>query len=186
MIQVLLGMLAGGAIGAFVGWRGRCTTGACPLTSNPYLGGVFGALLGMAVAATLVERGRGGEVTVSEFMSSADSTQSAAFVHVDSETAFDTLVRDAKAPVLVDFWATWCPPCRVQGKILDEVAGAAGGRVVIAKVDVDKVQALAERFTIQSIPTLMMFREGKLQWKRIGVQSRDSLLELLNLGAARE
>lgn len=82
-------------------------------------------------------------------------------ISVSSEAEFDELVRDAALPVLVDFWAAWCGPCRMVAPELEKLARGREGRVVVAKVDTDALGAVAGRFGIQSIPTLIVFREGK-------------------------
>ena len=82
-------------------------------------------------------------------------------IAISSVADFDELVRDAKAPVLVDFWAAWCGPCRMVGPEVEKLAASRSGRVITVKVDTDAQPALSARFGIQSIPTLMVFRAGK-------------------------
>jgi thioredoxin 2 len=82
-------------------------------------------------------------------------------VPIASKQDFDELVRDAKAPVLVDFWAAWCGPCRMVGPELEKIAGKRAGEVIIAKVDTDALPEVAGAFGIRSIPTMIVFRDGK-------------------------
>lgn len=81
---------------------------------------------------------------------------------------FERDVLQAKGLVLVDFWATWCPPCRRLAPTVDALAAEYEGRLSVAKVDVDESPELAERFGIQSIPTLMLFRDGQPVDQRLG------------------
>jgi thioredoxin 2 len=85
---------------------------------------------------------------------------------IGSAAEFDELVQNAKAPVLVDFWATWCPPCRAVAPELAKLAGQRAGSVVVAKVDTDALPDVAGRFGIRSIPTMILFRAGR-EAKRI-------------------
>ncbi len=82
-------------------------------------------------------------------------------VALESAGDFDELVRDAHGPVLVDFWADWCPPCRRVAPELEKVASDAAGRAIVAKVDTEALPDLASRFGIRSIPTMIVFRGGK-------------------------
>ena len=93
---------------------------------------------------------------------------------------FEKEVLESKTPVLIDFWATWCGPCRMQGLVLDEIA-AESDAVKIGKVNVDEEQMLALRFGITSIPTLMLFKDGKEADKLVGLRSKEELKEVLGL-----
>ena len=72
-------------------------------------------------------------------------------------------------PVLVDFYATWCGPCKTMAPILEQVATQHGGKVRIIKIDVDRNAAVAQQFRVQSIPTLILFHQGKPVWRQAGV-----------------
>ncbi len=80
---------------------------------------------------------------------------------LDSTADFDELVRDAPAPVLVDFWAEWCPPCRMVAPELEKIAAECAGEVIVAKVDTEALPDVAARFDIRSIPTMILFRDGR-------------------------
>lgn len=82
-------------------------------------------------------------------------------IAMDSAQDFDELVRDSPAPVLVDFWAAWCGPCRMVAPELEKLAGAKAGGLVVAKVDTEALPDVAARFGIRSIPTMILFRGGK-------------------------
>lgn len=92
---------------------------------------------------------------------------------------FKQAVLGVDKPVLIDFWATWCPPCRAQLPILDQVAADIGDGAVIAKVNVDEEHALARMFNVQSIPTLLIFKDGKIAKRYSGLTAKDELLQAL-------
>jgi thioredoxin 1 len=92
-----------------------------------------------------------------------------------NETNFDREVLQSSLPVVVDFWAEWCGPCKMLAPSLDEIARELQGQAVIAKVNVDEQPALAARFGIQSIPTLLYFSGGELRDQTIGVVGRKTI-----------
>ncbi len=94
------------------------------------------------------------------------------------EGHFDTIIQ-SPIPVLVDFHATWCGPCKAQSPILKELAGELGDKVKVIKVDVDKNPAIASRFQVQGVPTIAIFKDGKLQYKNAGVHSKAQLYSIL-------
>lgn len=84
--------------------------------------------------------------------------------------------------VLVDFWAPWCGPCKMQGPIIDELAKELESKdgVKVSKLNVDENQATAQEFNVMSIPTLKIFKDGQVVEEMVGLQSKDSLLEMIN------
>jgi len=88
---------------------------------------------------------------------------------------FDDLIQTSELPVLVDFWAEWCAPCRMIGPVVKQVAKAYSGRLITIKINVDKRPAIARRYHVQSIPTLILFRRGQAIMRITGARSFEQL-----------
>src|SRR5665647_628200 len=91
---------------------------------------------------------------------------------------FESLINDSR-PVIIDFHAVWCSPCKMQSPILKEVASEFGDKIKVIKIDVDQNNEIAGRYNIQSVPTLIIFKNGKLVWRQSGVVSKSQLKSIL-------
>ena len=94
-----------------------------------------------------------------------------------SDTTFDEAVSASDAPVLVDFWAEWCGPCKMIAPILEEIAEERGDAVTIAKLNVDEAGDIARRFEVMSIPTLILFQNGEPVKRIVGAKPKQALLD---------
>ncbi len=94
-----------------------------------------------------------------------------------TDTNFNEEVKGADGPVLVDFWAEWCGPCKMIAPILEEIATDHAGKIRIAKLNVDDAPATAQEFQVMSIPTLILFKDGEVQKRIVGARGKGQLLE---------
>lgn len=96
-----------------------------------------------------------------------------------TKNTFDTEIQGANTPVLVDFWAPWCGPCRMLSPVLDELAGEMSGQVKILKVNVDEEPELASKFGVMTIPTVIAFKQGKEANKVVGFRSKEDFKNMI-------
>ncbi|WP_111642110.1 thioredoxin TrxA [Marinimicrobium alkaliphilum] len=102
-----------------------------------------------------------------------------AIVHV-TDASFEQEVLQSDVPVLVDFWAAWCGPCKMIAPVLDELAGEYQGKIKIAKVDVDANKETPGKFNIRGIPTLIIFKDGNIEATKVGALSRPQLVDFID------
>lgn len=93
---------------------------------------------------------------------------------------FDSEVSNSDVPVLVDFWASWCGPCKMVAPIIDELANDFAGTAKVGKVNVDEQRELAMQYRVMSIPTILVFKNGDVVDKAVGVRSKDDFSEMIN------
>ncbi|MGC8743569.1 MAG: thioredoxin [Verrucomicrobiia bacterium] len=151
MLSTIITILIGAAFGAAMGYFGQCSSGACPLTSTWWRGALYGAFIGLLVSL----------VAGSPFGNNGQNADETNVKSVVDPSQFDSLVLKSQQPVIVDFYATWCPPCRRLSPIIAKLANEYAGKVNVIKVDIDKGTKLANQYRISAVPTLMGFKDGK-------------------------
>jgi thioredoxin 1 len=151
----------GGLIGAALGYFGQCSSGTCPLTSTWWRGALYGSVMGL-VLYTLSGRGSG----------AAEDSKNVLPI---KESNFDAEVIQASTPVVVDFFATWCAPCRKLSPMLDKLAEPFAGQIKFVKVNIDEAPGLAKQYKIEGVPTLLFFKGGKTSDAIVGLPSAEEL-----------
>jgi len=165
--RILLGVLIGGSIGAVLGYFGKCSSGTCPLTANPYRGAIYGAVMGALLVSVFSRTPKEGE-------------ESPNIVHINHETDFKTRVLNANGICLVDLFSDRCPTCRVLAPTISAIADKYIGKVTVCKVDVDRVVPVAQRYGITVIPTVLIIKNGKEVERLVGLQPETRYVAILD------
>jgi thioredoxin 1 len=166
---LLIYLLIGGSLGALLGYFGRCNSGACPLTANCRRGAIYGAVVASLV---YLVSGQGGNTS--------EMNQSTANVKHITDSDFDAEVTQAALPVVVDFYATWCGPCRQLAPTMDGLADQYAGKIKFVKVNVDESPKLAQQFQVEGIPMLLFLRDGKPEETSVGLLTKADLVRHLD------
>ena len=161
---LLIYLLIGGGVGAGLGYFGSCKSGACPLTANWRRGAFFGALIGLVV---YVSSGGGNSTAMN---------QSTANVKHITDADFDAEVMQSALPVVVDFYATWCGPCRQLAPTMDSLAEQYAGKIKFVKINVDESPKLAQKFQVEGIPMLVFLQHGKTAGTSVGLVAKEDLI----------
>ncbi len=171
VVRLLIGSALGTGLGALLGYVGKCTSGACPLTANPWRGAFFGALMGVAIALSF-GAARGGGKTAPAGKSKIHE--------ITSEADFETRVTKAKGLVLVDFHADWCGWCKKLAPVLEKLAGEYKDKVAFVKVDTDKRKKIARKHGVRGLPTMIIFKAGKKVETVVGYRNEKALKAILD------
>ena len=99
-------------------------------------------------------------------------------IKIEKMSNFDTIIKSEK-PILIDFFATWCGPCKTLGPILKQVKDSLGDRITILKIDVDKNQQISSQYQVRGVPTMILFQSGKQLWRQSGVLSKDDIIKTI-------
>jgi thioredoxin 1 len=191
--KILLGVLIGGAIGAVAGYFGKCSSGACPLTANPYRGAIYGAIMGTLLASVLSiqpkEKPEGSDVVQVENKSdpNVEKLKANGSLLMESLTKESFLQKvfnyeqskewkfEGELPCIVDFYADWCGPCKMVEPILKELAKEYQGKLNIYRVDTQAQPELAAAFGIQSIPSLLFVPLNDKPQMAVGALPKETL-----------
>lgn len=164
-VKLLIGILIGGAIGALMGHFGKCSSGTCPLTATPLRGAVYGAVLGALFAFSSGTR--------------QQSLPEGGARHITTQEELTTVL-SAGTPCLIDFYSERCAPCRKLGPVIDQLAVDYEGRALVRKVNIGHSPLLAEAWKIQSIPTVVFFKNGKEVERMTGLRPQPSYESVLD------
>lgn len=184
MIRLILGIAAGMGLGAVIGYYGKCSSGACPLTANPVRGAIYGGIVGAVFAFTLAGSVRPKVKAASSKSVTPESdpnktAQTNAVVHISNPADFDRHVLNASKPCMADFYSDHCGPCRMLAPTVEQVAAKYNARAVVCKVDLDSAPGLAAPYNIRGIPAVLFFKRGKEVHRLIGLRRRADYEDVL-------
>ena len=191
-IRLVIGILIGAGIGALMGYFGKCASGTCPLTANPFRGAIVGALLGALLTFSYASvRSGSGKETSQALKTVADTPEEAgaehkskkeALIHVNSEADFKKYVLNANLPCLADFFSDSCPPCRILSPTIEKLAHKYKGKALVCKVSLDHPAArgLAQKYKIRGIPAVIFFSKGKENQRLVGLRSEKAYSHVLD------
>lgn len=188
-MRLIVGLAIGSAVGALMGYFGKCTSGMCPLTANPLRGAIWGALVGALFAfsfgcGTSESKQEAAQPRASSEISkpAQEKETEGALVYINSESDFGSRVLKAKLPCLVDFFSLRCPPCRILGPTIKKLAEKYKGKAVVCKLSLDhaETRGLAQRYGIRAIPTVIFFSKGKETQRLVGLRNEEEYSTVLD------
>jgi len=170
-------MLIGGVIGAVLGYLGKCSSGTCPLTADPFRGALYGAVFGGLLASVLPGRPQE-EMVLSvdkqaishEGVGSPENAEDSGIIHIDNKADFEAKVLQASGIFLVDLFSNRCPPCRMLAPTIASLAEKYSGKVTVCKVNLDRAPMIARDYGVMAIPTVLIIQDGKEIKRLVGLR----------------
>ncbi len=191
--MVFLGVVFGGLIGAVLGYFGKCSSGVCPLTANPYRGAIYGAVMGALLASAFSPKAKEKPESSNIAHISSVSGSNANALKENRSGLMESLTKDSflqkvfnyeqnkewkfegELPCIIDFYADWCGPCKMVEPVLRELAQEYQGKLNIYRVDTQAQQQLAAAFGIQSIPSMLFIPLNGKPQMAIGALPKNTL-----------
>ena len=198
VIRILFGVLVGGILGAVLGYWGKCSSGTCPLTANPYRGAIYGAVLGALLTPIFWPKSQESPSSSSDVHVKSESDLNAKVVNERSADLVESLTKESflekvfdyeqhkewkfegGLPCIVDFYADWCGPCKMVEPILQELAQEYQGKLNIYRVNTETQQELAAAFGIQSIPSILFVPLNDTPQMAMGALPKRTLKKAIN------
>lgn len=174
MLKLFIGILIGAGIGAVMGHFGKCSSGACPLTANPFRGAIYGGVMGALFALSSVGTSRPAA------LAEAQPDPGQGLVHIATAADFNRYIAQATLPCLVDFYSDTCPPCRALAPTIGSLAEKYRDRAVVCKINVDTAPQLAAPYGIDAIPAVLFFEGGVEVQREIGLQPKETYERILD------
>jgi thioredoxin 1 len=181
LTRYLIGIGIGICLGGLMGYFGKCTSGSCPLTANPFRGAIYGGVMGVLFASafggstckTPADSASTAEVQAMDAGHVAgEEAHDEAVLHIDTEADFERYVINADMPCLADFYSNSCGPCRQLAPTIEALAEAYRGKAVVCKVSLDAAPQLARTHGIRGIPAVLFFEEGKEVERLVGLRAQ--------------
>jgi thioredoxin 1 len=195
--RIFLGVLIGGSIGTVLGYFGKCSSGACPLTANPYRGAIYGAVMGVLLASAFYPKSKEKAESSNITHISSKSDLNVKTLKENKRGLVESLTKDSflqkvfnyeqnkewkfegKLPCIVDFYADWCGPCKMVEPILQELAQEYKDKLNIYRVDTQAQQELAAVFGIQSIPSMLFVPLNNKPQMAVGALPKNALKKVI-------
>ena len=189
LTRYLLAIGVGVCLGGLMGYFGKCASGSCPLTANPFRGAIYGGVMGALFATsfgrttckTPVDAAPTAEVQAMEGGGVAgEEAHDKALLHIDTEADFERYVINSDMPCLADFYSDSCGPCRQLAPTIEALAKAYQGKAVVCKVSLDAAPQLAQPHGIRGIPAVLFFENGKEVERLVGLRAQADYATVLD------
>jgi thioredoxin 1 len=168
MLKAIIILIIGAGAGAAMGYFGKCNNGQCPLTANPLRGSLWGLCLAMIIAYPMI---------VDAFRKPVPESEN--IIHIKTPEELESIISAPGKLCLIDFYADWCGPCRRLAPTINRLADEFKGRADIIKINIDKFSPLAQKYGANSIPTVIITKDGKQVEKIIGANRFEKYAEAL-------